>query len=404
MGALEEATRVLKENSTKMGVIAGGEYYRDVWGRDGLISSLGMSASDDADLIALAERTINNVSKFQKENGQLPNKFLPDGTKMCFGEGGCVDTSLWYPIAVMNHYRNTGNKKFLAAHVKKVDKAVFWAGCLDLNNDFLLETHDGSDWMDLLLRSGRVLYDQVVYYKALKAADEIFAMLGKKRKYAFVSNNVLRNINIFFWPEQKNHDWVKETYGHTGVEKDFETVLGEGDKGYYYADVGFRKYDSRFDVFANLLAVVFDVAPKEKAKGILAKIQEHGAAEPYPVKVLDPPISQDDFFRPFNFRWTELPHLQEPGNYHNGGIWPMAGGFYVMALKKIGGKWAEALSKLGEANKLSKDKDAWGFNEWLTSDGQPLGSEDQTWSAAMYILAHYYTKKKAKLWWLSPFT
>lgn len=400
----EKAKAVLKENSGKLGVIAGREYYNDVWGRDGLVSCLGMSCSEDDELVKIAEKTITNISKFQKSNGQLPNKFSPDGKNLCFGEGGCVDTSLWYPIAVLNHYRNARNAAFLSKHAAKVEKAVEWAGCLDLNNDTLLETHEGSDWMDLLVRSGRVLYDQVLYYKALLAADEIMGLTGKERKYTALAKSVKKNINLFFWPRQENAEIVKKMYSFSGVDKDFEAVLACGEKGYYYADVGFRKYDPRCDVFANLLAIVFDVTDAQKAASILDHIQKENIASPYPIKVLNPPVVSDDFFRPFYFRYTDLPHLQEPGNYHNGGIWPMAGGFYVMALKKLGRDFNPMLAKLAEANKLGKGEDQWGFNEWLNPDGIPMGSAYQSWSAAMYILAHQYTKGKAQLWQLSPFS
>ena len=398
----EKAKNVLKGNTSKFGVIAGREYYNDVWGRDGLISCLGMSCSGDEELVKLAEKTIINISKFQKPNGQLPNKFSPDGKKLCFGEGGCVDTSLWYPIAVLNHHRNVRNVKFLKKHAAQVEKAVEWAGCLDLNNDTLLETHEGSDWMDLLVRSGRVLYDQVLYYKALLAADEILGILGKKRKYTVLSKNVRKNINLFFWPQQENVEVMKKMHGYSGVDKDFEAVLQCGEKGYYYADVGFRKYDPRCDVYANLLAVVFDVTEAQKASSILDHIQKENIATPYPVKVLDPPITNDGF-RPFYFRYTDLQHLQEPGNYHNGGIWPMAGCFYVMALKKLGRDWQTALEKLAEANKVGKNGE-WEFNEWLNPQGVPMGSSYQSWSAAMYILAYQYVKGNARLWWLSPFS
>jgi glycogen debranching enzyme len=396
----EKAKIVLKENSTKLGVIAGREYYNDVWGRDGLVSCLGMSCSEDEELIKLSEKTITSIAKFQKPNGQLPNKFSPDGKNLCFGEGGCVDTSLWFPIVVLNHYRNTRNNSFLSKQTAKVEKAVEWAGCLDLNNDFLLETHEGSDWMDLLVRSGRVLYDQVLYYKALLAADEILGISGKERKYTALAKNVKKSINLFFWPRKENLETVRKMHGYSGVDKDFEAVLDCGEKEYYYADVGFRKYDPRCDIYANLLAIVFDVTDAQKAASILDYIQKENAASPYPVKVLHPPIDQD-FFRPFYFRYTNLPHLQEPGNYHNGGIWPMAGGFYVMALKKLGRNWSPVLEKLAEANKAGKNGD-WEFNEWLNPEGIPMGSSYQSWSAAMYVLAHQYVKGKAQLWWLSP--
>jgi hypothetical protein len=394
----EKAKDLLKRNATKRGVIAGREYYKDVWGRDGLITSLGMSCSEDESLVSLSEVTINNISRFQKPNGQLPNKFSPTGTKLCFGEGGCVDTTLWYPIAVLNHYKHTSDKPFLRKHAQGVEKALFWASCLDQNNDLLLETNEGSDWMDLLLRSGRVLYDQVVYYKALLSCAEIHRILGRKGSLHLENPQALKkNINVFFWPEQRNLNSVRFTYGHTGIEKDFETILREGEKDYYYAEVGFRRYDPRFDTFANLLAIVLGIADPHKTTRILDYIQKEGVDRPHPVKVLHPPIGWNDAHRILHFRWTEIPHLQAPGNYHNGGIWPLAGGFHIMALKKSGREWKHPLQSLAEACKKGKPGNAWEFNEWLTADGHPLGSAYQAWSAGMYILAYQFAKGNARI-------
>jgi glycogen debranching enzyme len=395
----EEAKKVLRGNASQYGVIAGREYYKDVWGRDGLVSSLGMAASDDEILIELAKKTIESIAKFQKSNGQLPNKFSPDGKKLCFGEGGCVDTSLWFPIALFNYYKNTGDKQFLNKLAPKALNAIEWAGCLDQNNDLLLETGEGSDWMDMLLRSGRVLYDQALYYKALLATDEILHAAGKERRFVELARNVKRNINIFFWPQEQNLEKVRQEFGHTGIEKDFELALENGEKNYYFAEVGFRKYDARCDVYANLLAVAFGIADVGKEKRIFGHIDSVNAADPYPVKVLDPPIGNEDYFRPFYFRQTDLPHLQLPGNYHNGGIWPYVGGFYVMALKKAGMDWRLALENLAAANKIGKLGD-WEFNEWITASGQPLGSAHQSWSAAMYILAYQAAKGKKEINWI----
>jgi glycogen debranching enzyme len=392
----EHAKDVLKGNITSRGIIAGREYYNDVWGRDGLITSLGMSFSEDEKLVSAAEKTINNISKLQKANGQLPNKFPPKGGRAGFGEGGCVDTSMWYPIAVLAHYKATGNKTFLKGHAERVEKAVSWVSCLDVNDDFLLETTDGADWMDLLLRSGRVLYNQVLYYQALKSADAISSVLGRRPRHSGMAKNVKESINLFFWPEQKNLGKVRKRYGYTGVEKDFETLMPEGEKDYYYAEIGFRKFDPRCDAFANTLAIMFGVTDNRKERRILDYIEREGIHTPYPIKVLHPPILPDDFFRPFHFRWTEIPHLQEPGSYHNGGIWPFAGGFYIMALKKTGRDFFHPIEMLARANKTGKHGD-WEFNEWLTSGGKPLGSAHQSWSAGMYVLAYQYTKGKAKI-------
>ena len=383
---VQKAKEIILKNEIQIGIKAG-DYYPDFWVRDALISSLGMSLSGDEKLVELARRSIDTSSKYQKFTGQIPNKISQDEKKVCFGEGGCVDSSLWYVIAVLNFFNVTKDLNFLKKHYSKINKAINWVLSLDQNNDWLIETNEGSDWMDLLLRSGRVLYDNVLLYKALIDADNINKIFGKEERFKFIAENLKESINLFFWPTEKNLNKIKEKYLFTGIEKDVETVLRNlrGDREFYLADIGFRKFDPRFDSFANLLTVLFDVADENKKMKILNHIENEKINEPYPLKVLHPPILKYDPFWNFYFRWSELPYLQEPGNYHNGGIWPFVGGFYVATLKKEKKPYEKEFDKLIESCKLGN----WRFSEWLNSNGKIMGSANQSWSSAMLLYAYY---------------
>lgn len=382
--ASEKAKEVLKGNLREKGVIAGRQYYPDVWGRDGFISSLGMSLSKDSDLLKASKLMINSLATYQRESGQLPNKISADGKKICFGEGGCVDSSLWYPIAVWNYYYVTNDKAFLKQHIERIEKAVRWAMNLDQNGDFLIEINEGADWMDLLLRAGRVLYDEVLYYAALVFTDKIRKELGKDEAYSSIAAKVKENINLFFWPKEENLEKIVGEYGYTGIENDFKTALLKGEKDYYFAEIRFREADDRCDVYANCLAIIFDIADDQKKERIFQHFDKEKVYEPYPIKALWPPIRKEDPNWILHFRWTTIPHFIIPGNHHNGGIWPYIGGFYIVALVKEG-KMKKArimLEKLAEAN-LKTD-----FNEWLDQEGKPGGSSFQSWSAAMYLFAY----------------
>ncbi|MBN2095764.1 MAG: hypothetical protein JW727_06990 [Candidatus Aenigmarchaeota archaeon] len=383
---VQKASELLLKNDIGIGLKAG-YYYPDFWVRDGLISSMGLSLSGDARLEKIAKACIQTAAKFQRFTGQMPNKVTPDGKKICFGEGGCIDSSLWYPIAAWNYFKSTKDLAFLKEHHKRVEHAMGWAICLDQNSDWMIETNFGSDWMDMLLRSGRVLYDNVLLYKALKDADEINRFLGFEQKWGWIAENLREHINMFLWPTQESLEEVRTRYGHTGLEKDVETVMSneKGERNFYLAELGFRTYDPRFDAFANTLAVLFDVAPKDRRKKILDAIESELVNKPYPIKVLHPAISRYDPFWNFYFRWTDLPCLQEPGNFHNGGIWPFAGGFYIAALKKEKRPYERAFDSLVKSCEMEN----WRFPEWIGPDGKPGGSADQTWSAAMLIYAHF---------------
>jgi glycogen debranching enzyme len=73
--------------------------------------------------------------------------------------------------------------------------------------------------------------------------------------------------------------------------------------------------------------------------------------------------------------------------YHNGGIWPMAGGFWVATLmaQHRPREARRALIQLARACEL----DDWAFTEWL--HGKTLsrhGMVGQSWNAAAYLMAH----------------
>ncbi|MBL8484241.1 MAG: hypothetical protein JNJ60_18740, partial [Rhodocyclaceae bacterium] len=72
--------------------------------------------------------------------------------------------------------------------------------------------------------------------------------------------------------------------------------------------------------------------------------------------------------------------------YHNGGIWPFVGGFWVLALLAAGRR-AQAetvLESLARANAVG----GWQFNEWFHGrSGTAEGMPRQSWNAAMFLLA-----------------
>jgi hypothetical protein len=151
--------------------------------------------------------------------------------------------------------------------------------------------------------------------------------------------------------------------------------------------VAFRDFGDYCDVFGNLLAILFGIASPAQEKRILDYLHQVGIAEPYPVRVLHPII------HPGNKDWREYyrnNNLNLPHQYHNGGIWPFVGGFYVAALVKAGRREqaAQVLEKLAEVNRQGIDAE-WEFNEWCHGEtGRPMGYPHQAWSAGMYVFAH----------------
>ena len=98
------------------------------------------------------------------------------------------------------------------------------------------------------------------------------------------------------------------------------------------------------------------------------------------------------FIEPEDSDWLpKYAEFNQPGDYHNGGIWPFISGLYIVAL--VAAKKHElAEKKILELTKLIKtarNKELeYGFNEWYKAqDGKPMGQDWQTWSASNYLYA-----------------
>jgi glycogen debranching enzyme len=98
------------------------------------------------------------------------------------------------------------------------------------------------------------------------------------------------------------------------------------------------------------------------------------------MRALHPPVQKGDP------DWRDYYGLLNvPNHYHNGGVWPFIGGFYVASLVQSG-QYAEAAETLERLAQLNRSGE---FNEWHHgATGAAMGVRDQAWSAAMYIYAY----------------
>jgi glycogen debranching enzyme len=105
------------------------------------------------------------------------------------------------------------------------------------------------------------------------------------------------------------------------------------------------------------------------------------------------------FLKPEDPDWrTRYKKFNQPGDYHNGGIWPFICGLYIAALVAAE-KFRlaeEKLLALTEVVRAAADESLdFGFNEWLKAqDGKPMGQDWQSWSAALYLYASNCVEEK----------
>ncbi len=391
--ALEKAQAILDRECSPIGLMASPEGYPHVWARDSVITSLGaLLAPGHENCLKVSLQTLGGQ---QSELGAIPNNVSVATGRLDHTNAGSVDSNLWFILGYAFQQRVWGELTFLQEAWPALEQALLWLRYQDSNGCGMLEVHEAADWADLLANRFNVLYDNVLWYAALNAMGEMAAVLGRDgERYTAMARDVRHKIRIVLWVGKENEEeWGPNCPGHgewIHTLSQVDPVLVK--RPYFLPYVAFRDFGDYCDVFGNLLAVLFGVANPAQEKRILDYLHQVGIAEPYPVRVLNPIIY------PGNKDWREYyrnNNLNLPEQYHNGGIWPFVGGFYVAALVKAG-RLEEArrqLEKLAEVNRLGVEEE-WEFNEWCHGrTGQPMGYPHQAWSAGMYIFAYHCVQR-----------
>ena len=149
----------------------------------------------------------------------------------------------------------------------------------------------------------------------------------------------------------------------------------------------------RFDLLGNSLAILSGIASPARASEMILWIEEECAAMRAKGElVVGLPPNFFPYVKSTDPEWNErYSEYNNPGDYHNGGIWPFISGIYIAALVAAK-KYTLAEEKLAVLTHFVKesrtDKAEFGFNEWIKAqDGKPMGQDWQTWSAALYLYA-----------------
>lgn len=369
----QESLKLLKRNCTSGGVLAAtpgamaeSRSYTRVFGRDAAICVLAMAGSGDPALEAGAVASLDALARGQAGNGQIPKYVDPAGTEADFWYLGCIDATLWWLIAVDHVRRHSADPAMKTRWQAEVEKAIRWLQAQEHQRFFLLQQNEASDWADIMPRSGYVLYTNALWFR-VKSLYEL--PQWEETRYHF---------NHLFHPFHRDLPEYRRSrlMGHYARR-------GKASPGLYLSFVNLSFAGDEGDVFGNVLAVLYGLAGDSMAQQVLKTLQAGGAGTPYPGRsVLQPIHEEHELWRQYMARHQQ----NHPHQYHNGGIWPFIGGFYVMALALMGRReLARAeLVKLAQANAAAD----WRFTEWFHGRSlQPCGMAGQSWNAAAFLTA-----------------
>jgi glycogen debranching enzyme len=404
MGAVSDATyqravEVLRRNATQRGLRASHAYYNQVWARDAFISFLGANVIQDPSLVQSARTTLDTFAKTRAPLGQIPNFYDLTTDSPEFGFSGSTDSSCWYIIGLGSLYHSTGDRSLLGPCLEAAMDAYRFVRYQDANNSWLIDSPQGADWMDAAIqRTGKTLYNNILFLAATKCITFLLAASGR----APDSLNLLdyealkERFTDVFLPGDDSTDRISKYWPRLATHHTEQKVV-DMSKKYFLQYISFARIDSHFDTLSNLLCGLWRVASEETFRSIMDTIETRKLSQPYPTRVLDPPYKKGDAGYDDNFdAMLPIQHRSGPLDYHNGGVWPFVGGFYVCARHFLGFTDADSeLENLAKANGVLREGETVGFNEWLDGrKGEARGQYGQSWSAGMYIAAYASSQGK----------
>ena len=383
MDSIDRALIVAKNNLRACygnhGIFAGMNHFRDYWARDSFFASLGSLCIEDNEIV---KKNLLLFLENTNKKGQIPLRIGKSSLDIVLSYIGIksknskrkaiffidkgkkipVDQNSLFIIALYEYMKQTKNYRIASENIIKIEKIMQWTLNLDHDKDLLIEEDEYCNWADSVKKKGKVLYSNVCYCHSLKCLAEIYGLLGyKERKKHFeeLHSKVRSKINELFWSGEHYLDWIDK------------------DKQYNY-----------FSTDGNVLAILWDIADKEKARHIeeashifdINDIPSLCVHPPYPCSLI-----------------SMQTRILGIGDYHNGLSWLWLGAINAIAKHKLKMN-KEALLLIDKISKVIIENK--GIYEVYERTGKPVkrtiykSEYPFAWSSGLFIYAAKEILKK----------
>ncbi len=358
-----------------IGITAGTHHFVDLWARDSLFATFGVNVLGLPDI---SKKTMETFLRFQRPDGLVPYLVLRSRHTIgkYFGRhayyetpvahfrshmsfGIVPDGGILVIIAAAQYAEKSGDVRFLKNQYKRLVSAFAWYEARFGNG--LVREWFQCEWADALLKSGKTLYTNILYFRAATDMSSIAKRLGKLRdaaRFAARAAEVRTRVVSELWTGEFFADW-----------KDW-------------------KRQDYFATHPNMLAIIFGLATGHQAEMILhtakTRVWNGWTAENNAPKY--------PFWRVPIFHTAIGMH-----DYHNGLLWLQPGILYAVALHTRGHiKEAKAVLT-GIAEKIVSSG---GAHEVYEQNGHPVrrtvyrSEHPFAWSAGLFVWASHILMKE----------
>jgi hypothetical protein len=239
-----------------------------------------------------------------------------------------------YVSALLSKLGITDPSKVIDFVLPRMLKAVEYLSSRDVDNDNLLEQNHNEDWMDTILRAGKIVYSQACWILALINLATLLSKLGRSNeldKIVGLADKTMEAVDRKLWSEEDGcYLDLQETH-HIGASyrtltQDVslylvaitENTLRNGD---YKAVKGDNKEEVEA-VIGEVNTNVLDRDLHNRSLSTLAAIKNRAWKEKWPL-VTEVELKATG------------PWIPKPYQYHNHTFWPWATGIEMLARSRF---------------------------------------------------------------------
>jgi hypothetical protein len=234
-----------------------------------------------------------------------------------------------YVSALLSKIGITNPSEVIKLVVPRMIRAIEYLNSRDIDNDGLLEQNHNEDWMDTILRAGKIVYDQACWILALNNLSTLLSKLGRDKeadRLVQLADKTIHAVDQKLWSEEDGcYIDIQESH-HIGGP--YRTLTQ--DVSFYLVAITENTVNDNFRIYHDQHKEKQQQEPK---KTIHQNLQRRA------ISSLDAIRS-----RVWKDKWplvteAELkstgPWLLKPYQYHNQTFWPWTTGIEMLARSRF---------------------------------------------------------------------